>query len=370
MSDVCDLCRAHALEPVYWPERPAKDVGRDTVVHLCPACGLVQSLPRSCDTAAALAAIAASARHPYRRSNRTSACMKLLRAHTDIAAPLAVLDIGFNRGPFASAIAAAMPQAKITGCAPFEEIDLAPGCFDIAHCSGIERVPSPAALLQRIWNGLRPGGLLIVDAPNLIAIGADDIVDEWFDDSTRYCFSPVTLGRVLDAAGFTIIDGPNPLDRENLTFAALKRSVVNRPVPKDGGEAERARALIGTYSAARARNMVALAAMSAELARLAPRRVAMWGAGRLFDTLVTHGGFDPKSVEMVVDGLLTARKTEKHGIRLVAPDALAHARPGIIVVMSRTFAREIARIARRHAPKAEIILYSDLLARARMALAA
>jgi hypothetical protein len=370
MSDVCDLCRAHALEPVYWPERPVKHAGRDTVVHLCPACGLVQSLPRSGDAASALAAIAAVARTGYRRSNRATACMKLLRAHTDLNAPVSVLDIGFNRGVFARAVAASMAQAKITECAPLDEIDLAPGCFDIAHCAGIERVPSPAALLNRVWNALRPGGLLIVDAPNLIAIGADDIVDEWFDDATRYCFSPVTLGRVLDASGFSIIDGPNPMDRENLTFAALKRTVANRPVPRDGGEAERARALIGTYSAARARNMVALAAVSAELTRLAPRRVALWGAGRLFDALVTHGGFDPKSVEVVVDGLLPARASAKHGIKLSAPDALATTRPGIIVVMSRTFAREITRLARRYAPKAEIILYSDLLTRARMALAA
>ncbi len=370
MSDVCDLCRAHALEPIYWPERPAKDVGRDTVVHLCPACGLVQSLPRPCDTASALAAVAATARKGYRRSNRTAACMKLLRAHADLDAPVSVLDIGFHRGVFASAIATSMPQATISEFAPLEEIDLAPNCFDIAHCSGIERVPSPAALLNRIWNALKPGGLLIVDAPNLISIGADDIVDEWFEDAIRYCFSPVTLGRVLDAAGFAIIDGPNPMDRENLTFAALKRTVANRPVPQDGGEAERARALVGTYSAARARNMIALTAVAAELKHLAPRPIAIWGAGRLFDAVVTHGGFDPKSVDVVIDSLLAARGKEKHGITFASPDVLKTARHGIIVVMSRTFAREIARIARRYAPKAEIVLYSDLLTRARMALAA
>ena len=42
----------------------------------------------------------------------------------------------------------------------------------------------------------------------------------------------------------------------------------------------------------------------------------------------------------------------------------------MIVVMSRGFADEIVAEARRLAPKARIILYADLLARARLAKAA
>jgi SAM-dependent methyltransferase len=361
MAEVCDLCRANALEPVYWPERS----GRDTVVHLCRQCGLVQSLPRGGRNEPVDAAIAPI---PNRRNNRTAACMKLLRAHADLNAPLAALDVGTDGDAFARAFADAAPNASVTAFAP--EVSLARESFDIVHCRHIENIASPAALLAQLWRTLKPAGLLIVDAPNITMTCSDDIVDEWFDDLRRYHFSPVTLGRVLDAAGFDIIDGPNPMDRANLTFAAVKRAVARRPVPRDLGEAERASALITTYSNARARNLIALTAVAAELRHLAPRRVAMWGAGRLFDNLVTHGGFDPSSLTALIDGVLTPSTGERHGVPLVTPDALKTLPPGIVVVMSRTFAREISRMARQHAPKAEIILYGDLLAQARMALAA
>jgi hypothetical protein len=55
---------------------------------------------------------------------------------------------------------------------------------------------------------------------------------------------------------------------------------------------------------------------------------------------------------------------------LKGPEALAKSDPQVIVVMSRAFAPEIARIAKNHAPRADIVLYADLIARARMRAAA
>ena len=53
--------------------------------------------------------------------------------------------------------------------------------------------------------------------------------------------------------------------------------------------------------------------------------------------------------------------------RLPAPKLWHEAKPGVIVVMSRGFAGEIAAEARKLAPAAEILLYTDLLSRARCA---
>ena len=58
---------------------------------------------------------------------------------------------------------------------------------------------------------------------------------------------------------------------------------------------------------------------------------------------------------------------ERHGRALVEPQALADAQPGVVIVMSRGFAQEIADEAKALAPNAEIIFYSDLMARARLA---
>jgi hypothetical protein len=150
----------------------------------------------------------------------------------------------------------------------------------------------------------------------------------------------------------------------------VKRAVAHRPVPADSGEAARAGALISAYATARAKNLVAITAVTAELRRMAPRRVALWGAGKLFDAVVTQGGFDPRTLALLVDGHLASRASERHGIALHKPEALKTAPAGVIVVMSRTFACEISRLAKKLAPRAEVVLYEDLIQQARIALAA
>src|SRR5262249_54859185 len=128
--------------------------------------------------------------------------------------------------------------------------------------------------------------------------------------------------------------------------------------------------LIAAYIATRARNLAALTAAAAELAQLAPRRVAVWGAGRLFDSLVTHGRLDTRALSLLVDKHLKPHVANRHGCTLEAPEALPQANPGVVVVMSRDFAREIASEIRRLTPNAEVILYTDLLSRARERIAA
>ena len=128
--------------------------------------------------------------------------------------------------------------------------------------------------------------------------------------------------------------------------------------------------LIARYVATRARNLMALTAVAAELVQLAPRGVALWGAGRLFDSLVVHGRFDPKALTLLIDTHLKSLVGERHGCMLADPEALSESDAGVVVVMSRDFAGEIAARAKSLSPHAEIVLYSDLLSRARTRLAA
>jgi hypothetical protein len=110
--------------------------------------------------------------------------------------------------------------------------------------------------------------------------------------------------------------------------------------------------------------------VAAEIERLAPHGVALWGAGRLFDALVLHGGFNPKKLGVLIDVHLKEHVPERHGVAVCGPEALSAADPAFIVVMSRAFADEITAIAAKAAPNAQMLRYSDLLARARVKLAA
>ena len=387
MSNNCELCRHELAAAVYEPERST----RRLKVHVCAHCGLVQSSPRIDRAARAPAAVSGGAdwgNVRYGKGFRTGAAMAALKRYAVLTDEISLLDVGSNRGSFARAFLETAPEARIVAVEPDERVAdaardlertelivsriehaaLESNRFDIVHsCHTIEHLAEPMRVLADHWRVLKPNGLLVLDAPNIAIIESGDIIEEWFIDKHLYHFSVRTLMRMVTAAGFDIVSAPDPKDRENLLIVARKSKVghgVRESDPLEVSEAER---LMAEYISARARNLSALTAMAAEIAALAPRRVAMWGAGRLFDTLVTHGQFAPEMLSLLIDKHLKAHVGTRYGCALAEPEELAHADPGVVVVMSRGFAQEIAEEARRLAPRAEIILYSDLLNRARKA---
>ena len=390
MTDLCDLCRRDALEFVYQPDQSTRGVS----VHLCKRCGLLQSLPRIDRDKRAPAAVSGGAdwgNVRYGKGFRTKIALDALAQHTNLNAEIALLDVGSNRGSFAKAFLAAAPQAHIVAVEPDERVAQSCGTlerteliqariedaalesdrFDVVHsCHTIEHLAHPASVLADHWRVLKTGGFLILDAPNTALLASDDIVEEWFIDKHLYHFSARTLGRMIEAAGFEILQRPDENDRSNLLFVARKKSFGLAHIGNDTNEADDAEELIAGYVATRARNLIALTAVAAEISRLAPRGVALWGAGRLFDSLVVHGRFDPSALTLLIDTHLKSLVGERHGCALAEPESLSGSNAGVVVVMSRDFAAEISARAKTLSPRAEIILYSDLLARANTLLAA
>jgi SAM-dependent methyltransferase len=390
MSDLCELCQRDALAPVYTPERSSRGI----TIHLCNHCGLVQSLPRIDREKRAPAAVSGGAdwgNVRYGKGFRTRVVIESLSRHIDMNSDLAVLDVGSNRGSFAKAFLDAAPQAHLVAVEPDERVanscgdldraELIPARiedaaleterFDVIHsCHTIEHLANPLRVLADHWRALKAGGILILDAPNMALIGSGDIVEEWFIDKHLFHFSARTLGRMIEAAGFEIIQHPDSADRSNLLFVARKTDLATRDLTEDGKEAKHAEKLVAQYVATRARNLMALTAVAAELAHLVPRGVALWGAGRLFDSLVVHGRFNPRTLTLLIDTHLKSLVGERHGCVLADPEALSESEAGVVVVMSRDFAGEIAARARTLSPHAEIVFYSDLLSRALMRQAA
>ena len=390
MHEACELCRRKMLEAVYRPESST----RGLTIHLCRYCGLVQSLPRIDRVARTQAAVSSGAdwgNVRYGKGFRTHAAMAALKHHADFASELSLLDVGSNRGSFARAFLDAAPNADIVAVEPdervaqscaglarceliearIEDAALESGRFDIVHsCHTIEHLSDPARVLADHWRTLKPGGLLLVDAPNMAILDADDIVEEWFIDKHLYHFSVRTLMRLVAAAGFEIIAAPDVEDHENLLIVARKAYTGYPAAAADPREVAEAERLVAAYVRNRACNLSALTHVASAIAGLAPKRVAMWGAGRLFDTLVVHGRFAPTTLSLLIDSHLKAHVDARHGCKLDGPEALAGTDPDVVVVMSRGFAGEIAAEARRLAPRAKILFYADLLADARMSKAA
>jgi SAM-dependent methyltransferase len=324
----------------------------------------------------------------YGKAFRTEAAMKVLSRHANFHGNIALLDVGSNRGSFVKAFLETAPSAQVLALEPdervadsckdlertdlivsrIEDVALETGRFDIVHsCHTIEHLAHPQDVLADHWRVLKPGGLLVLDAPNIAILDESDMIEEWFIDKHLYHFSARTLIRMVRAAGFDIVEAPDARDRANILIVARKSDKAVRAKDDDQLEVSEAMRLIAAYGATRARNLAALTAAAADIARMAPRKVAMWGAGRLFDSLVTHGGFEPAMLSALIDKHLKQYVAERHGRALDAPAALADAQPGVVIVMSRGFAQEIADEAKSLAPQAEIIFYSDLMARARQA---
>jgi SAM-dependent methyltransferase len=387
MRDPCELCHHETLTQVYEPERSP----RGLKIYLCNHCGLVQSLPRIDRAPRKSAAVSGGAdwgNVRYGKAFRTDAAMKVLARHADFHSEISLLDVGSNRGSFVKAFLNAAPNAQILAlepdervvdsckelprtdsiCARIEDAALESGRFDVVHsCHTIEHLAHPQEVLADHWRVLKPGGLLVLDAPNIAILDESDIIEEWFIDKHLYHFSARTLIRMVRAAGFDIVEAPDSKDRANVLIVARKSEKAVRARDDDPLEVAEAERLIALYGSTRARNLLALTALAADIAQMAPKRVAMWGAGRLFDSLVTHGGFEPAMLSALIDKHLKQYVGERHGRALVEPQALTDAQPGVVIVMSRGFAQEIADEAKSLAPNAEIIFYSDLMARARQA---
>ena len=389
-EETCDLCRRRALEAIYRPDSSM----RGLTIYLCHHCGLLQSVPRI-DRAPRKVAAASSGADwgniRYGKGFRTNAAMTALKRHADFASPIDILDVGSNRGSFARAFLDAAPNAHLVAVEPdervaqscagverceviearIEDAPLESSRFDIVHsCHTIEHLANPARILADHWRALKPGGLLLVDAPNTAILDAEDMVEEWFIDKHLFHFSARTLMRMIASTGFEIIAAPDADDPENLLVVARKAYTGFPAASLDPREVAEAERLIAAYTANRARNLSALTHVAATIDAMAPKRVAMWGAGRLFDTLVVHGRFAPTQLSLLIDVHLKAHLDERHGCKLTGPEALASANPDVVIVMSRGFAGEIAAEARRLAPRAKILFYADLLADARMSKAA
>lgn len=389
MTDTCDTCHSPALEAVYEPEGG----GRGLKVYVCNACGLLQSLPRIDKAPRRAAAVSSGAdwgNVRYGKGFRTQVCLDALSKHADLAGAVRVLDVGSNRGSFVRALLAQAPKAQIVAVEPDERVvdsckglervetiharientNLPANSFDIVHsCHTIEHLGNALSVLQDHHRVLKPGGLMVMDAPNVDLIGGADILEEWFIDKHLYHYSPATLAAVIKAARFEIVQAPDPKDRENVLILARKRDSAS-PAKPDAAEARHARELVAGYRQSRDLNRKALRDVAAELTKLSSKKVLLWGAGRLFDSLVRDGGFDPKTLAALVDTHLIKHMKERHGVLLQGEEALEKVCPGVIVIMSRAFAGEISAIARPRAPQAEILVYADLLSRARQRLAA
>lgn len=373
-QDPCPLCGSADLSPVYRPRGTA----RDLTVHVCSGCGLVQSLPRRASVATKPASVSGGAdwgNVRYGKGFRLADTMDAIGA----CHPANILDIGSNRGAFVQAarerwpdvaITAVEPDARVVDAyrdlpgvtlhvGPIEDVALPPAGFDLIHCSHtLEHLADPIAVLGQIAAALAPGGIAYLEVPDLATIGRDDLVEEWFIDKHLYHFDAASFSSALARAGLVPVTDIK---------AALHLSVVVRPGawtdPLPKADPTRVGASIAGYDSKLTQNQDGLRGAAGRIADLAQRkRVVVWGAGRILDSLIRIGGLEPMCLAGVVDRHLVKHAPELHGVGLLAPVSLPEMRPDVVVIASREFAEEIATEAVALVPDVITVPYAQLLA--------
>lgn len=258
----CPLCDAPDVRPRAWLRDVALGVPGEFALARCDACGLWQQNPRVCD-----AQLEQTYPDDYPRHAGMPELPKLLRetgptvrwvlatrlgyAHLGVARPTAtrrlaarlgerriadafppwtgqgrLLDVGCATGKFLHAMAAvgwrvagieldAAAAAKARTVTPDlfagDPLDapFAPGSFDVVTSYHVvEHLPRPRATLRRILEWLAPGGLAIVEVPNVAGIGGRVFGRYWSGlDFPRHLihFTPRTMSAMVERAGGRVV---------------------------------------------------------------------------------------------------------------------------------------------------------------------
>ena len=371
MSTACRLC-GHPLFPepllvqhampaaaqgLPTAEQLADDQGVTLALHQCAGCATVQlanpPVPywREVIRAAGLSA--------EMRAFRREQFGRWIAEH-DLTGRK-VLEVGCGRGEYLALLAEAGADAHGLEYAPaavaachaaglhahrgFLEdpsIRLASGPFDgFAILNFLEHIPAAPLTLQAIAANLTDGASGLVEVPNFDMILRAGLFAEFIPDHLFY-FTRQTLTALLERNGFDVLDC-RPAWHDYVLSATVRK---RRPLDLSP--------LLACQDALKA-------AFDTFLARFAPGRVAIWGAGHQALALISLMALAPR-VAYVVDSapFKQGRYTPATHRPIVAPERLADGEVDAVIVLAASYSDEVARILReRHGSRFTVAVLRD-----------
>ena len=237
-TTTCDLCGATETIPVYsasarieeadpglfyTPER--SQMGHFAIVR-CKTCGLIRSRQR--DDASTRSHAYQESTFEYETANRIQTFNRRARQLIgENGSDKYLLDIGCQRGYFIAEMmrlgwqAAGIDPSEKTATlaqelAPWaqiyvSEVDTAifPGrAFDlITFWDGFEHTQAPRKVIERLSSWLEPGGILLLNLPNINSLEARLMGAGWpllLREHIWY-FSPKTIQRLLEESGYELV---------------------------------------------------------------------------------------------------------------------------------------------------------------------
>jgi len=372
----CDLCESKNLMRTYAPLMSR----RKATIYVCNTCGLVQSFLRGRNDLKKQPRLSYGADFGnlrYHKGIMASRAITFLRRSIDIKKRKHILDIGSNRGDILQRLRRIHPLARFTGVEPdrrvigsysskewlriyggrFEETRFKAGSFDLIVCfHTLEHVDSGRAFLEKIRRILSPEGVLYLEVPNLDAIGEKAIVEEFFIDKHRYFYDRSTLSRLLAVCGFKVLAEEIRTISLGMVAAKTEKDIS----PRFAGPASLIKLKIKRYENDLTKNISHLHTLTDFIRRNSGKRIILWGAGRIFNALISHTDLKPRDIGGVVDTFLIADTIR--GFKILRPERSRKIRPDMVIIMSREYAGEIRKKARKiYGKGVRVISYKELL---------
>jgi 2-polyprenyl-3-methyl-5-hydroxy-6-metoxy-1,4-benzoquinol methylase len=335
----------------------ASDRGLDLVVCQCSACGLVQ--------------LNSGPVHYYKDVIRAAGLSPEMRAFREAQfgsfvsrfslAGKKAIEIGCGRGEYLSVLNAAGVVAhglehaedSVAACAAqglrvtrgfvgAADAALAGAPFDaFLILNFLEHLPEPNATLRGIRHNLAAGGVGIVEVPNFDMILRERQFAEFMSDHLLY-FTAGTLSTTLAINGFDVLECSEQFHGYILSAVVRARS----PLDLSGFHANQVRQRDAVH---------------AYIARFAPRRVAIWGAGH--QALAIMSLFDlGGSIRYVVDSapFKQGKFTPATHLPIVPPDALQSDPVDAVIVIAGGYSEEVVRTLRaKYDPNLNIAIWRE-----------
>jgi SAM-dependent methyltransferase len=214
---------------------------------------------------------------------------------------------------------------------------------DLLCCRHVlEHIPQPLEFLKEIRRtiGNRPNVLLFFEVPS--AIFTLDGLAIW-DLIYEHCsyFTPESLRRVFELAGFDVMDVEQVYDGQFLTITARPATSSPRSATP---ASEQLRQSVRWFEK-EYQTKVAYWHQQRDELRSKGRRAVIWGAGSKGATFLNILRFPPEVLQYAVD--LNPRKHDHFIVgtaqKIIAPQNLPNVQPDAVIVMNAIYRDEISR---------------------------
>jgi hypothetical protein len=189
-------------------------------------------------------------------------------------------------------------------------------------------------------------GYLYIDVPSTGVLLSSDMVEEFFIDKHTYHFSFEVLTKYIQMLGFDLIFAED--DSYNIVIIASKKNKTNKIT-------------INKYKEILINNHQNIRKVADEIHDMCnTQKVALYGASKIYDALVTHGNLDTKKPIYVVDDYLFGYIDQVHGRELSKSELLTSDNVDVVILLTRSATQELIEKLKQKGIK-NIIEFSKLI---------